>query len=97
MTSGAHWRKIAAKKLRRNRRRARAIEVTVETDAAQRALWDVQEDDYGDPMITHLHAGGPVTAYIISRWAGGTVAQCSECMAYLELAGTATALRAVTG
>jgi hypothetical protein len=51
-------------------------------------LWDVQEDDYGEPMIFHTHAQGKVPAYVISRWEGGTLAQCSHCMAYLELDGS---------
>jgi hypothetical protein len=57
--------------------------MTIRTDSA--ALWDIGEDDYGDPMIFHRHTAGPVPAYVISRWEGGTVAQCSACMAFLEL------------
>jgi hypothetical protein len=59
------------------------MKVTVGTDLPP--LWEIEEDDYGDPMITHTHATGVVPAYVISRWEGGTVAQCSGCMAYLEL------------
>jgi len=69
--------------------------VTVEANgAAIRALWDIEEDDYGEPLITHLHADGPVPAYVISRWEGGVVAQCSRCMGYLDLAGMRAATRA---
>ena len=60
--------------------------MTVEINAAQQALWNAEEDDYGEPMITHTHPSGPVPAYVISRWEGGMVAQCSQCMAYRDLA-----------
>jgi hypothetical protein len=59
--------------------------------ADQRVLWDIGETEYGDPLILHTHPGGKVPAYVISRWEGGTVAQCSGCMAYLKLDGTQAA------
>jgi len=51
----------------------------------QQALWDVEETEYGDPMVFHTHPAGKVPAYVVSRWEGGTLAQCSACMAYMEL------------
>jgi hypothetical protein len=49
------------------------------------AGWEVDEDDYGDPMVAHLHPWGSMPAYVINRSEGGYVAQCSACMAYLDL------------
>jgi hypothetical protein len=56
-----------------------------------RLAWEVDENEYGDPMVAHMHPAGWVPAYVIGRWEGGTVAQCSACMANLELDGTKAA------
>jgi hypothetical protein len=55
------------------------------------AGWEVEEDDYGDLMIGHVHPWGAVPAYVIERTDGGSVAQCSDCMAQVRLAGTSAA------
>lgn len=65
--------------------------MTVESDPAQRALWDIEEDDYGEPMIFHVHTLARVPAHVISRFESSALAQCSECMAYLSLSGTGAA------
>jgi hypothetical protein len=54
-------------------------------------LWDIEETEYGDPLIFHTHTAGKVPAYVISRSEGGTIAQCSGCLAYVELDGTQAA------
>jgi len=56
--------------------------------ADQRELWDIGENEYGDPMIFHLHPAGQAPAYVISRFDGALLAQCSECLAYIEVRGT---------
>ena len=59
--------------------------MTLDTAASVPAGWELDEDDYGDPMVAHVHPMGSVPAYVIDRGEGGYVAQCSACMAYLEL------------
>jgi hypothetical protein len=74
-------------------RRARATRVTGKADTRGLNQWRVEEDDYGDPMIFHQHSGDEAPAYVISRAPDPRLAQCSECMAYLELDGMADAAR----
>lgn len=42
-------------------------------------------------MVGHLHPWGSAPAYVINRWEGGAVAQCSACLAFLELEGESAA------
>jgi hypothetical protein len=53
--------------------------------------WRLDEDDYGQPIVFHLHVGAEVPAYVINlfgrnydRW----LAKCSACLEYLDLVGT---------
>jgi hypothetical protein len=50
--------------------------------------WQIEEDDYGDPMVFHRHLIEEVPAYIISGLANRRLAQCSECQQYLEFLET---------
>ena len=63
--------------------------MTVRTDLP--LLWEIAEDDYGDAMIFHRHVGAEYPAYIIARGGQRQLAQCSNCMQYLELVGTTDA------
>jgi hypothetical protein len=48
--------------------------------------WEVEQDDFGGPLIFHRHAAANVPAYVIGGDPERRVAQCSECLKYLEFA-----------
>jgi hypothetical protein len=51
--------------------------------------WEIGQDDFGGPLIFHLHAAAPVPAYVIGAEDDQRVAQCSDCMEILELSEAA--------
>jgi hypothetical protein len=65
--------------------------VTARTDTPGLEYWRVDEDDYGDPMVVHRHVDAEFPAHVISRHGERQLAQCSDCMGYLELVGTRAA------
>ena len=56
--------------------------------------WRVEEGDYGQPMIFHRHGKSDYPAYVINEDNDRRLAQCAECMQYLELMGTTPAASA---
>jgi hypothetical protein len=46
--------------------------------------WEIEQDDFGGPLIFHRHAAGSVPAYVIGGTPDRRVAQCSECLQYME-------------
>ena len=58
------------------------------TGTVLRDNWEIEEDDFGDPMIFHWHAGEAVPAYIIGGAPQHRFAKCSECADYLEFVET---------
>ena len=62
--------------------------VTPRTDTLGLENWRVDEDDYGDPLVFHRHVRGEYPAPAIGRSAERQLAQCSNCMRYLELVRT---------
>jgi hypothetical protein len=65
--------------------------VTARIDTPGREHWRVEEDDYGDLMVFHRHVDAEFPAHVIGREDERQLAQCSNCMAYLELVGTTAA------
>lgn len=41
--------------------------------------WVVAENDFGGPMVEHVHPGGPAVAYVLFGRTGQEFAQCSAC------------------
>jgi hypothetical protein len=50
--------------------------------------WEVEEDDFGRPLVRHKHPTGTVTAYVSRDSRGTTVARCTECQESYVLRGT---------
>ena len=60
--------------------------MTVKSDRGILRHWEVSQDDFGAPLIFHRHMGEADPAYVIATTDNGeAVAQCSDCMAILEL------------
>jgi hypothetical protein len=47
--------------------------------------WEIDQDDFGGPLIFHRHSAVAVPAYVIGAVDDQRVAQCSDCMEILEL------------
>jgi hypothetical protein len=73
-------------------RRATEIRVTARIDTPGLERWRIDEDDYGDPMVFHRHADAEFPAHVIGGNGERRLAQCSNCMQYLELVGTRAAI-----
>ena len=48
--------------------------------------WEVEQDDFGGPLVFHHHTGNSAPAYVIGGTSDRRIAQCSECLQYLEFA-----------
>jgi hypothetical protein len=48
--------------------------------------WEIEEGDYGDPVVFHRHPAETVPAYIVGGGPHHRFAKCSECMEYFEFA-----------
>jgi hypothetical protein len=59
--------------------------VTVKIDRDALSEWEISQDDFGGPLIFHRHNAVAVPAYVIGGADGEQIAQCSDCMEFLEL------------
>jgi hypothetical protein len=54
--------------------------------------WRVEQGDYGQSLIFHRHGETEHPAYVIHEDNDRRLAQCADCMQYLELVGTVPAI-----
>lgn len=49
--------------------------------------WEVEQDDFGRPMVRHRHFSGTVPAYVSIDAEGGEFARCPDCGERYRLRG----------
>lgn len=52
--------------------------------------WEIDQDDFGRPLVRHRHPAESVPAYISSDAAGNETARCAECRETYRLRGKQT-------
>lgn len=60
----------------------------------RRERWLIGENDYGGPMVEHLHPGGSAVAYVLLARDGREFAQCTACGGRKSLSTGSAAPRA---
>jgi hypothetical protein len=62
----------------------RAIDdARMDVESAER--WEIDQDDFGNPLVRHRHPTVTVSAYVIKAADGGRTARCPDCGDVFEL------------
>jgi hypothetical protein len=60
--------------------------MAADTSALRRGRWVVGENDFGGPMVEHIHVGGSAVAYVLVGANGREFARCTACGGQKSLA-----------
>jgi hypothetical protein len=54
-------------------------------DAESAERWEIDQDDFGNPLVRHRHPTVTVSAYVIKDAGGGRTARCPDCGGVFDL------------
>ena len=55
-------------------------------DSESAAQWEIDKDEFGNPLVRHRHTTGTVGAYVSKDADGRRSASCPDCGAKLDVA-----------
>ena len=58
----------------------------MDPESAER--WEIDQDEFGNPLVRHRHTTTTVSAYVAKTGDGGRTARCPACGDVLELPST---------
>ena len=54
-------------------------------DSEQAEQWEIDQDEFGNPLVRHRHPTMTVSAYISKDVDGGRMARCPACSDQIEV------------
>ena len=55
----------------------------MDDESAQR--WEIDQDEFGNPLVRHRHPTTTISAYVVKRAEGDRQAQCPACGDTLDI------------